>query len=272
MKKLVVSSILAAVLLSGAGFAKTFAKVNGKDITEADIATLMRAMPGGVAYEQLPEEVQKQVIQQAIERKLLIEKAKKDGTQNSKEFKNALEDLQEDLVLEIWMRQQMQKVSVSAAEISKFYNDNKTRFVQPEAVCASHILVEKEADAKSIIADLKKAGSNLATKFADTAKAKSKDGTARNGGDLGCFSKDQMVPEFGEAAFKMKKGDLSQSPVKSAFGYHVVLVKDKQASRTLSENEVKSQIEQNLKIRKFQENVKKQGEDLKKGAKIDLMN
>ena len=121
MKKILLSSAIAFSLLQGVSFAETFAKVNGDEITEKDIAALMRAMPG-VSFAQLPQEAKDQVVNQAIERKLLIAQAKKEGIEKSKEFKNALESVKEDLALEVWMRQEMEKVKVSSSEIEKFYN------------------------------------------------------------------------------------------------------------------------------------------------------
>ena len=109
MKKIFVSSAVALALLQGVSFAKTYAKVNGAEVTDRDISALMRVMPG-VTFEQLPKEAQTQVINQAIERKLLIEQAKKEKVQNSKEYKDALANAEEDLMLEVWMRKQMEKV------------------------------------------------------------------------------------------------------------------------------------------------------------------
>ncbi|WP_257534892.1 peptidylprolyl isomerase [Helicobacter winghamensis] len=269
MKKILASSVIAFALLQGASFAKTYAEVNGADITDRDIATLMRAMPG-VAFDQLPSEAKTQVINQAIERKLLIEQAKKEKVQNSKEYKEAVASVEEDLMLEIWMRKQMDKVKVLDSEITKFYNENKSKFVQPETIKASHILVTSESEAKAIIAELKKAGKNVAGKFDSLAREKSKDGSAQNGGELGYIAKNQVVPEFANAAFKLQKGAYTTTPVKSQFGYHVILVEDKKPAGTIALKDIKGQIEQNLKLKKFQEEIKKEGEELRKKAKIEL--
>lgn len=269
MKKILVGSMIAFALLQSGSLAKTYAEVNGSDITDKDISALMRAMPG-VAFDQLPQEAKKQIIDQAIERKLLIEQAKKEKVQNSKEYKEAIANVEEDLMLEVWMRKQMDKVKVSNAEIEKFYNENKSKFVQPETVKASHILVSNENEAKAIIAELKKAGKNVASKFEELAKEKSKDGSAQNGGELGYIAKNQVVPEFADAAFKLKKDTYTTTPVKTQFGYHVILVKDKKPAGTVALKDIKAQIEQNLKLKKFQEEVKKEGEELRKKAKVEL--
>ncbi|MCH5322785.1 MAG: peptidylprolyl isomerase [Helicobacter sp.] len=269
MKKVVLSSIVAFALLQGVSFAKTFAKVNGEEVTEKDIAALMRAMPG-VSYEQLPQEAKDQILNQAIERRLLIAEAKKEKVQNSKEFKETMATMEDDLMLEIWMRKAMDKVKVSEAEIKKFYDENKANFVQQDVVKARHILVTSESEAKQIIEDLKKAGGKAQEKFIELAKAKSRDGSAQNGGDLGWFGKRQMVPEFADAAFKLKKGTFSQTPVKTPAGFHIIYVEDQKPQRTLAYNEVKDQIEGSLKMRKFRDEMRKEGEKIRKQAKIEF--
>ncbi|WP_104722106.1 peptidylprolyl isomerase [Helicobacter mesocricetorum] len=269
MKRVVLSSLTALALLQGVSLAKTFAKVNGEEVTDKDIALVMRAMPG-VSFEQLPQEAKEQVVNQAVERKLLIEQSKRDKIQNTKEYKEAIANVQDDLMLEVWMRQKIDTIKVSSAEIKNFYDQNKEGFIQPDLVKARHILVSSEEDAKGIIADLKKSGANVLSKFEELAKIKSKDGSAQNGGDLGWFDKGQVVPEFSEAAFKLKKGDYTKTPVKSQFGYHIIYVDDKKPSATLALKDVETQIEQNLKIKKFQENIKKEGEELRQKAKIEI--
>ena len=269
MKKMILSSALAFALFQGVSFAETFAKVNGDEITEKDIAALMRAMPG-VSFAQLPQDAKSQVINQAIERKLLIEQAKKDGVEKTKDFKNALESVKDDLALEVWMRQEMEKVRVSDYEIEKFYNDNKTKIVQPEVAKVRHSLVKSETEAKNSMSDVKRAGKNSLAKFEELAKSKSKDGSAQNGGDVGWIARGQVVPEFADAAFKLNKGQYTQTPVKTQFGYHVIYVEDKKPTTTLALKDVKGQIEQNLRLMKFQENVKKEGQELRKKAKVEI--
>ena len=104
----------------------------------------------------------------------------------------------------------------------------------------------------------------------ELAKSKSKDGSAQNGGDVGWIARGQVVPEFADAAFKLNKGQYTQTPVKTQFGYHVIYVEDKKPTTTLALKDVKGQIEQNLRLMKFQENVKKEGQELRKKAKVEI--
>jgi peptidyl-prolyl cis-trans isomerase C len=131
-----------------------------------------------------------------------------------------------------------------------------------EEVRARHILVEKEDEAKAILADLKKGGD-----FESIAKSKSKDpGAAAQGGDLGYFAKEQMVPEFAEVAFKLPKGQLSD-PVKSQFGWHIIKVEDKRKKPAPEFDKVKDQVETYV-VRKAQADMITK---LREGAKVERL-
>lgn len=270
-KKTFLGSVSIALLFGGFLHAKTFAIVDGTEITDKDIAMILRAMPGA-DYSKLPPEVQQQVLNQAIEQRLLINKAKKDGVQKSKEFKDALEDAKDELILGVWMKQELDKIKVGDSEAKDFYSKNPQFFAQPEQVKARHILLKTEAEAKKVITSLDKApkGKLLET-FKDLSTKHSIDeGVASSGGDLGWFGKEQMVPEFSDAAFKLTKGNYTKTPVKTNFGYHVILLEDKKASGVASFESVKDRVSQGLKMQKFKENVGKVAQDLRKDSKIEI--
>ena len=142
------------------------------------------------------------------------------------------------------------------------YAEAAKQMGEEQEVRARHILVETEDQAKAILADLKKGGD-----FAAIAKEKSKDtGAAAQGGDLGYFTKDQMVPEFAEVAFKLDKGKLSD-PVKSQFGWHIILVEDKRQKPVPEFDKVKDQIESYVQRKAQADLVTK----LRAEAKIEKM-
>jgi peptidyl-prolyl cis-trans isomerase C len=131
-----------------------------------------------------------------------------------------------------------------------------------EEVSARHILVETEDQAKTVLADLKKGGD-----FAAIAKERSKDpGSKEKGGDLGFFSKDQMVPEFAEVAYKLDKGQLSD-PVKTQFGWHIIKVEDKRKKQLPEFDKVKDQIQTFVQRRAQAELIQK----LRADAKIERL-
>ena len=142
-------------------------------------------------------------------------------------------------------------------------------FKEKESVHARHILVKTEDEAKKIITELKPlSGAKLKEKFIELAKKDSTGPSGSNGGDLGYFSKGQMVPAFNDKVFTMKKGTITEAPVKTQFGYHVIYLEDKKPSLTRSFDEVKAFIEQRLKMEKFKTVVKKKMDTLQKQAVI----
>ncbi len=271
MKKILVSGVVAlGLMVSSAAAAKVIAKVNGKSITTEDVAPMLAQ--SGTRFEQLPPNIKQKVVDQAIERELLKEKAVKSGVTKSKEFKEALEKLKGDLALEVWMRKQYNSIKVSDKEAKSFYKKNIEQFKQPEMVHARHILVKDEAEAKKIIKELKKTPkSKLKEKFIELAKTKSVGPSGKRGGDLGYFKKGQMVKPFSDAAFNLKPGEFTKEPVKTQFGYHIIYVEDKKPASTVPFEKVKDKIKEQLKMKKFQETVKKEVEKLKKSAKIKKM-
>jgi len=153
------------------------------------------------------------------------------------------------------------RAAATDAEMHKVYDEAVKQMPPEEEVRARHILVPTEAEAKEIVAELKKGAD-----FAKLAKAKSKDPGAAEGGELGYFTKDQMVPEFSEAAFKLQKGQISD-PVKTQFGWHVIEVEDKRIKPTPTFDQVKPQIETYIAHRAQAQLVEK----LRKTAKIERL-
>jgi len=269
MKKLLISSIVSS-LIAGSLFAGNVASVNGENITEADINAFLAPIAKGAKFEMLPKEAKEKLINQIIEKKLLTKYATKSGIQNTKEFKETLESLKDDLSLELWMKKEFDKVSVSDKDAQSYYKENKeASFKQEAKVKARHILVKTEEEAKEIIAELKKA-KDLKEKFITLAKDKSTGPSGANGGDLGFFSEKQMVPEFSKEAFSLKVGDVSSKPVKTQFGYHVIFVEDKQKGGYVAFEEIKDKIKQAIQMEKFKESTQKKAKELKSKAKIEI--
>lgn len=268
--------IILAVAAASAVYAATVVTVNGKNITDTQIQeVLMQGTQG--RYDQLPDdkkaEISQRVIDGLISQELIYADAKKEGVLESTEYKNELANVMErvkvQLASKVWEKRQFDKVKVNEKDIKAYYKANPEEFTEKSKVRASHILVKTEDEAKAII---KEVGSlkdgALNAKFAELAKTKSTGPSGPKGGDLGFFGQGQMVPAFNDAAFAMKKGEVSKTPVKSQFGYHVILVTDKQDAKNLSFDEVKGFIEQKLKVEAFKEQMQAKMEELKKKAKI----
>lgn len=269
MNKILLSLGLAGMLI-GSLNAKVYAIVNGEEITDKDMAFLQQAMPN-VDFTALPKEMQDKAVEQAIERKLLMIEAKKDKLEDTQEYKDALADFKDNVVLELWMRKKVDSIKISDSEINKYYNDNKDRLIMPETANARHILVDSEKEAKDIIKQLDGVKADKAEdKFIELAKKHSKDPSAANGGDLGVFAKDKMVPSFSKATFDLKENTYTKTPVRTDFGYHIIFLKTKKPQSVVSYEEAKPRLEQDLKLIKFRENVSKIAQDLRKKAKIEI--
>jgi peptidyl-prolyl cis-trans isomerase C len=275
MKKM--SKIVSALLLvSTMAAAQTLVTVNGKAITQKDVdSALMNATQG--RFNQVPEDKQaefrKQVLEQLIAKELVYEDAKKTGILKSKDFTDeyvkAQERVKEDLAIQVWQKRELDKVKVSDKEAEDYYNKNKEEFNEKESVHARHILVKTEDEAKAIIADMKSLkGDALKDKFIELAKTKSTGPSGPKGGDLGFFTKGQMVPEFNDKVFSMDIGSITTEPVKTQFGFHVIYLEDKKSEKVRAFSEVKEFIEQRLKLEKFKTVMKTKMETLQKQATI----
>ena len=236
------------------------AKVSGVEIRQSDLAMAEEDM--GQQAQALTGDARRDYLVAYIADVILAAKAAETKkVQDQKEFKSRIAFIRNKLLMETLLLAEG-KAAVTDQSMKKVYDEAVTQMGAEQEVRARHILVPTEDEAKAVLAEIKKG-----TDFAELAKQKSKDpGAAAEGGDLGYFAKEQMVPEFAEAAFKMDKGQLSE-PVKTQFGWHVIKVEDKRTKPVPEFDKVKDQIE-TFVMRKAQgEYIAK----LRDGAKIERM-
>ncbi|MCK9337152.1 MAG: peptidylprolyl isomerase [Arcobacteraceae bacterium] len=268
MKKNCLSALAVLLLSSNIAFANVYATVDGETITGDDVAMVIRNPQ--VNFATLPKETQTTVINQAIEKKLLSKEAFKSGVKSNPQYIEALKRVESDLALEIWMQEKFSKITVTEDEINAFHKNNPEQFIVPVELNARHILVKTEAEASAIIKELNSAKDKQA-KFINLATSKSQDpGTAPKGGDLGWFFANQMVPEFSSAASSLKKGDYTKTPVKSQFGFHIIMLNDSKPSKTLTLAEVKEDVKQLLTEEKFKKDIQNIANTLRTKAKIEI--
>ncbi|HSV29539.1 MAG TPA: peptidylprolyl isomerase [Candidatus Omnitrophota bacterium] len=197
------------------------AVVNGTEIRASAVQAYQRNLPPQVAM-QAPFEALLEIV---INNHLVYEAAKKDNVQADPEIQELVRQFERQQVVKTWVGRKV-RAEVTDEALKKAYDAALATYKPSEEVHARHVLTESEGEAKKIIGELKKGGD-----FAAIAKAKSIDPSAKqNGGDLGYFSKEEMVPQFAEAAFAMKPGEISAKPVKTQFGWHVIKVEDKRMS------------------------------------------
>ena len=259
-KQLLRATAIAGLLALGAQgvFAQNIAIVNGKAVPKAR----MEALAQQVAKSGRPmtPEMEGQMREEVIAREVFMQEAEKQGVAASDDFKTQMELARQTIMIRELFANYQKTHPVTDAELKAEYD----KFVAANGgkeYKVRHILVEKEADAKAIIASLKKGG-----KFEDIAKKQSKDpGSAAKGGDLDWANPSSYVPEFTEALLKLSKGQTTDTPVKSQFGYHVIRVDDIRSAQLPAFDDVKPQIAQQMQ----QQKLAAYQEELRKKAKVE---
>jgi peptidyl-prolyl cis-trans isomerase C len=246
-------SIFGACLISSAAFAQNAAIVNGKSIPKAQLDKL-------VQKSQQPDspQVRDQAREMLVTRELILQEADKRGVIQKESVRDQLEQSRMGVLIAAVFEDYVDKEGVADSDLKAAYESVKTQYTGKE-YHVEHILVEKESDAKAITAQIK-AGGN----FEDIAKAKSKDpGSAPNGGDLGWVTDKALVPEFSKAMVQLKNGQVTDKPVKSQFGWHVIKMVDVRDVKAPSMDEIKDQLkqmimsDQNWQKAKFSEMMQK---------------
>jgi len=270
MQKPIKASFLAVMILTTSVVASDIlATVNGKNITKQDAQAFVTASAPQTNFAALSPTDQKLVVNRLIEKSLFIELAAKEGIDKKPEFQRNMEKIKEELLVNMWMKTQMENALVSASETKEFYEKNKDKFMEKASMHARHILVETEKSAKEIIDSVKSLkGDELKNKFMELAKTKSTGPSGPQGGDLGTFSKGQMVPEFSKAAWELNNGEVTTTPVKTQFGYHVIFLENKEESKPSAYEQVKEKIIATLKQQQFAAKITEVAKELKSKAKI----
>jgi peptidyl-prolyl cis-trans isomerase C len=259
MKQLFVAAAAAALIgIALPSLAQNVAIVNGKPVPKARVDALAAQL--AKSGRPISTEMQGQLKDEVIAREIFMQEAQKLGLDASDDFKVQMELARQTLLIRELFADHQKKNPVTDGDIKAEYD----KFVAANGgkeYRARHILVEKEDEAKAIIASLKKGG-----KFDEIAKKQSKDpGSGANGGDLDWANAASYVPEFSSALIKLNKGQTTDAPVKSQFGWHVIRLDDVREAQLPKLEEVKPQIAQQLqqqKLAKFQE-------DLRGKAKIE---
>jgi len=225
------------------------AKVNGTDITEADVSMALTDL--GDSIQQIPEAQRHEyAVTYIIDLRLGAKAARDAKLSDDAEFKRRLGYQTDRMLFEEYSAAQAKK-AVTDESMRALYTETVKNLKPETEIRASHILVETEDQAKDIVKRIK-AGED----FAKLATELSKDpGSGQQGGDLGFFTKERMVPEFSTAAFALAPGQVSD-PVKSQFGYHVIKLVDKREKPVPTYEEVKDQIEQFMFRKNQQETIK----------------
>jgi peptidyl-prolyl cis-trans isomerase C len=250
---------LSVALLSPlAANAQNVAMVNGKPVPKSRVDTLIQQATRG-GQPKTPE-LEAQVRDEVVLREMFMQEAEKKGLARSSNYKAQMELARQSILIRELFNDYNEKNKVTDAEIKAEYDKFKAQSGGTE-YHARHILVEKEDEAKALIKELK-----AGAKFDELAKKHSKDqGSGANGGDLDWANPNSYVPEFGQALSALKKGEMTETPVKTQYGFHIIKLEDTREAQFPSLDEVKPRIEQGLQ----QQKLAKYRDDIKAKAKTD---
>ena len=217
------------------------ATVGGMPITEEEVNAFLEGLgPRGQAYNN--PEGKKAVLGQLVANKLLLLDARRNLYEAEPAFKAELAKLRDNLLISYAADKAVASATVTDKDAEDYYNQNKSRFMTEESVNASHILVDSEEKALEILTRIK-AGE---ISFEQAAMESSSCPSKANGGSLGDFGRGQMVPEFDTAVFAMEVGEITDSPVKTQFGYHLIKLNAKNAAEEMPFAEIAPEIKNAL--------------------------
>jgi peptidyl-prolyl cis-trans isomerase C len=238
------------------------ATVNGQQVRLSELEIAQQSLPQ--QYRSMPlQAVFPALLERIIDSKLVVQEGKKTKTNEDPAFKKRMAFVEEQVLQDFWIQREISRL-VTLEKIQAKYQERLKSMPPEDEVHARHILVATEDEAKAIIAELKKG-----TPFDKLAKEKSTDkASGAEGGDLGWFKKSDMVKEFADAAFDLKKGQTSETPTKTQFGYHVIKIDDRRTAPPPALEELSDQIREEL----AREAITAQLDKIRSGSKIEKFN
>ncbi|MBL7157352.1 MAG: peptidyl-prolyl cis-trans isomerase [Candidatus Omnitrophica bacterium] len=248
----------------GRGDNEVLARIDNKEtITVGDFNNRIKRLPE--RYQEVINQNKKAFLDELIIDAILHKEALNQKLYENEEVKGMVGEATKKILIARLLKEEVgDKVTVTEEEIEAYYSKNNEQFTAPEMLRASHILVKTEKEAKDILAELAN-GRN----FEDLAKARSMDSSAKIGGDIGSFTRQQLVPEFEEASFNLQVGEIS-GIVKTKFGYHIIKLTERKEPRVKELAEVRDAIEQSHKRQKGKQRFQEFVEDLKEKSKITV--
>jgi peptidyl-prolyl cis-trans isomerase C len=244
---------------------KVVAKIGNQTVTESDLKEISNAVPEKFRHLYLTPEGRKKTLDYVVNIYVLAAEAERLGMDKKPETDKLLQFTRRDLLARLYLDQMSKDLPAPTdAEAKEFYEKNKSQYATPESVHLHHILVSSEKEAKDAMDKLKKG-----EKFADLASQISICPSKMKGGNLEWLPKGSLVPEIEEVAFSMKNGQIT-GPVKSKFGYHVLLLEDKKPAQENSFDQVQDYILEQLRFQKQQDHYEKIADSLRQKMQVQI--
>jgi peptidyl-prolyl cis-trans isomerase C len=227
---------------------KVLATVGQREITNLDVESALQGLDPYQAMHYSTEEGKKQLLEDLVNQELFFMEAKEEGLHENENFKLEMKRIEENVLKQYAINNVLSNITLTEEEKKAFFDANKEKFNKPETASAKHILVDTEESAKELLDKINKGEIT----FEDAASMHSTCPSKDAGGDLGTFQRGQMVPEFEEAVFDMKKDEV-RGPVQTQFGYHLIKLNELNEGGESTYDEVKNDIERTLMYQKQNE-------------------
>jgi peptidyl-prolyl cis-trans isomerase C len=266
--KLFFGVVTAFLLCSSAALAadsKVVARVGDAEITQQQVDQLVNQLPPEQAAFFKTPAGQEKVVEELVSRELLLLWGESQKVDTREGFAEDLARLRSNLMRDYAVQAIIENVSATDEEVQVFYDENIDKFALPEKVRARHILVKTEEEAAKILEEIR-----AGKPFEEAAKEFSSCPSKEEGGNLGFFSKGQMVPEFETAAFALEAGEISE-PVKTQFGWHIIMMEEKEPSSVVPLEDVSGEIKSMITQKKQQEAFFQKLEDLHEEYPVEIL-
>lgn len=257
MKKIVLVILISLMILPAVN-AEVLLRVGNLEITDKDIDTKLQQVPPNYKAAYSSEDGRKRLLEQLVQEKLIYIQARNEKYDTNAAVLKQLDQIKQSLMVRQYMADTLGKIKVTESELKTYFDENKEMFIKKEQVNAKHILCKTKEEAMAAKERILKGES-----FEDVAKEVSVGPSGKDGGDLGWFSKEQMVPEFANMAFSLEKEKISD-PVKTQYGYHLIKVYDKNPPEAQTFSDARADLEKNLVGQKQKQVMDELFEKLKK--------
>lgn len=237
---------------------KVLVTVGEKEITNLDIESALQSLDPYQAMHFNTEEGKKQLLEDLVNQELFYVEAKETQLHNDESFKSEMKKIEENMLKQFAINKVLSSITLTEDEKKAFFEANKSKFNKSETASAKHILLDTEEKASELFNKINEGAVSFEDAAAEHSTCPSKDA----GGNLGSFPRGQMVPEFEEAVFNMKQGEIS-GPVQTQFGYHLIKLEEIQSGGESEYEEVKNEIEKTLMYQKQSEVYSNKLNDLK---------
>ena len=238
---------------------KVVARVDGEDVMHSELMEAVQALPP--QYQANVAAILPTLLNRMIDLKLAGKAARAEGLAEDEEVKERVAQAEEQIIRDIYLQRTVE-AGVTEEKLQESYEKHNAENPPKKEVHARHILLKTEEDAKAVIAEL-----DGGADFATLAQERSTGPSAAQGGDLGYFVAEQMVPEFSKAAFELEPGKYSSEPVQTNFGYHVIYVEDSRLSEPPAREAVEAQLREQLS----REIIEEAFAGLRSNAEIEIL-